>query len=75
MEKVISEDGWSKAAMGKLRLLDSFLKESQRMSSSGAASIRRYALKDFTFSNGTVIPAGTLVATSPSALHFDEVDV
>ncbi|KAF9257927.1 cytochrome P450 [Marasmius fiardii PR-910] len=72
MEKAISEDGWSKAAMGKMRMLDSFLKESQRVSSSGASTIRRVALRDFVFSNGTVIPAGTLVATSPSSLHFDE---
>ncbi|KAL0574917.1 hypothetical protein V5O48_007039 [Marasmius crinis-equi] len=72
MESSIEKDGWSKAAMGKMRMLDSFLKESQRVSSSGALSIRRMALKEFVFSNGTVIPAGTIISASPSALHFDE---
>ncbi|KAL0057529.1 hypothetical protein AAF712_015832 [Marasmius tenuissimus] len=72
IEACIEKDGWSKAAMGKMRMLDSFLKESQRVSSSAAVSIRRLALRDFVFSNGTVIPAGTMIAISPSALHFDE---
>ncbi|KAK1225930.1 hypothetical protein PQX77_011129 [Marasmius sp. AFHP31] len=72
IEACIEEDGWSKAAMGKMRMLDSFLKESQRVSSSGAVSVRRLATRDFVFSNGTVIPAGTLIGISPSALHFDE---
>ncbi|KAK1229505.1 hypothetical protein PQX77_007428 [Marasmius sp. AFHP31] len=72
IESCIEKDGWSKAAMGKMRMLDSFLKESQRVSSSGATSVRRLALKDFVFSNGTVIPAGMMLSTSPSALHFDK---
>ncbi|KAJ8079813.1 hypothetical protein PM082_016635 [Marasmius tenuissimus] len=72
IEACIETDGWSKAAMGKMRMLDSFLKESQRVSSSAAVSIRRLALRDFVFSNGTVIPAGTMIGISPSALHFDE---
>ncbi|KAL0574343.1 hypothetical protein V5O48_007605 [Marasmius crinis-equi] len=68
----IERDGWSKAAMGKMRMLDSFLKESHRFSGSHATAIKRVALEEFVFTNGTVIPAGTLLATSPSALHFDE---
>ncbi|KAK1225931.1 hypothetical protein PQX77_011130 [Marasmius sp. AFHP31] len=72
IEACIKKDGWSKAAMGKMRMLDSFLKESQRVSSAAAVGIRRLALNDFVFSNGTVIPAGTMIAISPSALHFDE---
>ena len=38
IESCIEKDGWSKAAMGKIRMLDSFLKESQRVSSSGASA-------------------------------------
>ncbi|KAL0574344.1 hypothetical protein V5O48_007606 [Marasmius crinis-equi] len=68
----IENEGWSKAAMGKMRMLDSFLKESQRVSTSGAITVRRIALEEFVFTNGTVIPAGTMLATSPSVLHFDE---
>ncbi|KAJ8079815.1 hypothetical protein PM082_016637 [Marasmius tenuissimus] len=71
IEACIEKDGWSKAAMEKMQLLDSFLKESQRVSSSAPVSMRRLALRDFAFSNGTVVPAGTMIAISPSALHFD----
>ncbi|KAG7094523.1 hypothetical protein E1B28_005352 [Marasmius oreades] len=72
MEWAIGTDGWSKAAMGKMRKLDSFLKESQRVSSSPATSVRRLASKDFRFSNGTLIPKGTIISASPYALNFDE---
>ncbi|KAK1225933.1 hypothetical protein PQX77_011132 [Marasmius sp. AFHP31] len=72
IEACIEKDGWSKAAMEKMRMLDSFLKESQRVSSSAAVNVRRLALRDFVFSNGTVIPAGTMMAVSISGLHFDE---
>lgn len=36
VEAVISEDGWSKVSMTKLRKLDSFLKESARTGGTGA---------------------------------------
>ncbi|EEB87192.1 hypothetical protein MPER_15559 [Moniliophthora perniciosa FA553] len=58
--------------MGKMRILDSFLKESQRYSSSFSVSVQRKPLEDFTFSNGTVVPAGTIIVASPRAIHFDE---
>ena len=32
---MINEEGWTKAAIGKMWKLDSFLKESQRLSSGG----------------------------------------
>lgn len=35
MESVLGEEGWTKAAMGKLRKLDSFLKETTRMNGLG----------------------------------------
>ena len=31
VEAVIANDGWTKAAMGKMRKLDSFMRESQRI--------------------------------------------
>ncbi|KAK7058630.1 hypothetical protein VNI00_002266 [Paramarasmius palmivorus] len=72
VEEAIREDGWSKVAMGKMRTLDSFLKESMRVSNTNAFGLLRKPLQDFTFSDGTVIPAGTFVATATRALHFDE---
>ena len=35
VEGVIPSEGWTKAAMGKMRKVDSFLKESQRMAAGG----------------------------------------
>ncbi|KAK7058638.1 hypothetical protein VNI00_002274 [Paramarasmius palmivorus] len=73
-EPIIKEEGWTKAAMGKLRIMDSFLKESQRVAISAPAGISRMPLHDFTFSNGIVIPAGTLIQTCVRATHFDETN-
>lgn len=36
-------------------------------------ALGRKALKDFTFSNGLIIPAGYTVATSSAGVHFDPV--
>uniref|UniRef100_A0A0W0FRT6 Cytochrome p450 n=1 Tax=Moniliophthora roreri TaxID=221103 RepID=A0A0W0FRT6_MONRR len=74
IEGIIQDEGWTKAAMGKMRLLDSFLKESQRVSSSAPLSISRMPLHDFTFSNGIVVPAGTVIMTCLQATHFDEIN-
>ncbi|GJE99516.1 cytochrome P450 [Phanerochaete sordida] len=72
VDAVVAEDGWTKAAMGKLWKLDSFMRESLRHNSTNPFSVRRMALKNFTFSDGTVIPQGTVVVTPPYATHFDE---
>ena len=41
IENVVGQEGWTKSAMGNLRKLDSFLKESQRLTglSAGACYI------------------------------------
>ena len=39
-EAVTAADGWTKAAMGKMRKLDSFLKESQRFNGIGLSAPR-----------------------------------
>ena len=87
-EKVLGEEGWSKAAMQKLIKLDSFLRESQRLNGIGAsiyssyalayandilAGSRRIAMKDFTFSDGTPVPAGQAVSTPVFDIHLNPV--
>ncbi|KAG7092729.1 hypothetical protein E1B28_009058 [Marasmius oreades] len=72
IEPVIQEEGWTKSATGKLDKLDSFLKESQRVSASFSISVQRKPLKDFVFTNGIVVPAGTIIVASPRAIHFNE---
>ncbi|KZT10575.1 cytochrome P450, partial [Laetiporus sulphureus 93-53] len=66
IEAVVKEQGWSKVAVGKMWKLDSFMRESQRINS--IVSI----LQDYTLSDGTYLPAGTLVAGAALATHYDE---
>jgi cytochrome P450 len=56
---VVSENGWTKASLQKLRLMDSFLKESQRFTPMGEVSMNRYVEREFELSDGTVIPKGS----------------
>ncbi|KAF9067171.1 cytochrome P450, partial [Rhodocollybia butyracea] len=68
----VEEFGWTKAAMGKMVKLDSFLKETQRLSGISASTLNRMVLRDFTFSDGTVVPAGTIIGVATHAFHRDE---
>jgi cytochrome P450 len=71
VESVINKEGWTKAAMSKLYKVDSFLKESQRVNGLSALALTRKALRDFKFTDGTLIPKDTFVCV-PTALHLDE---
>ncbi|KAK1225701.1 hypothetical protein PQX77_011321 [Marasmius sp. AFHP31] len=58
--------------MGRMRKLDSFMKEVQRLDPMVPFNVQRKVLKDFTFSDGTVVPAGTTVGVPARALQRDE---
>lgn len=93
VEAVINEEGWTKSAIGKLRKLDSFVRESQRMTSAfcmlcvyissvarfltsnSKVSVRRKVVKDFTFSNGVTVPAGTTIGIPHGCIHHDSVRI
>ncbi|KAH8651049.1 cytochrome P450 [Xylariales sp. PMI_506] len=53
-----------KESLSQMNLLDSVIKESQRMKPLGIISMLRLALEDVTLSDGTVIPKGEGVAVS-----------
>ncbi|KAJ7021773.1 cytochrome P450 [Mycena alexandri] len=72
ISSIVQTEGWTKVAIGKMVMLDSFMKESSRFSPGGAVGMLRHAVKDFTFSDGTVVPAGTLIAVPILAEHHDE---
>ncbi|KAJ6470562.1 cytochrome P450 [Mycena vitilis] len=74
IESVLKSEGWTKAGMGKMVKLDSFLKESSRYVPGGAVVMMREVVKDFTFSDGTTVPAGTLLAVPILAEHHDEAN-
>jgi cytochrome P450 len=61
-----------KQALGKLTKLDSFLRECGRVTPLGLLSSARLARKDFTFSDGMVIPAGSMIAAPIPLFHRDE---
>ncbi|KAG0704373.1 cytochrome P450 [Suillus ampliporus] len=69
---VINQEGWTKTAMTKLDKMDSFLKESQRLSSTTLFPIMRKAMRPFVFSDGTVIPSGTHVVAASLPMHLDD---
>ncbi|KAK0448937.1 cytochrome P450 [Desarmillaria tabescens] len=73
VETIIAEEGWSKAAMGKMNLLDSFLKEAMRVYGNFAVfGMVRLAKKDFVFSDGTIVPAGHQISVAAYSTHMYE---
>ncbi|KAI6024243.1 cytochrome P450 [Pisolithus marmoratus] len=72
VDTVIRQDGWTKAAIDKMYKIDSFLKESQRLGGLSSLVMLRKVLKDFTFSDGRVVPRGCYITAPSCAIHRDE---
>ncbi|KAF9237102.1 cytochrome P450 [Melanogaster broomeanus] len=72
VESIVKTEGWSRGSLAKMRKIDSFLKESQRMEGIDCLGMTRKAMKDFMFSDGTVIPKGTIVAIASRSTQFDD---
>ncbi|KAI9927419.1 hypothetical protein ASPWEDRAFT_175021 [Aspergillus wentii DTO 134E9] len=74
LDAVMKQDGGIlvKSSMPKLRLMDSFLKESQRLSPPGAVSLERLTTSDLHLSDGLAIPKGTSIAFCANGLNMDE---
>ncbi|KAJ7902538.1 cytochrome P450 [Mycena olivaceomarginata] len=72
VECVVAEEGWTKAALGRMHKIDSFLRESQRLNNNGPITLPRIVVaKDgFTFSDGTTIPHGSFLSVA-ATVHFD----
>ncbi|KZS96405.1 cytochrome P450 [Sistotremastrum niveocremeum HHB9708] len=71
VEGVIAAEGWTRTALSKCHKLDSFIKETMRLRGAGKLSTLRMAVKDFTFSDGTFIPKGTIIQGLASGRHED----
>ncbi|KAF7792531.1 hypothetical protein EIP86_003572 [Pleurotus ostreatoroseus] len=72
IEAVVRTEGWTKAAMGKMRKLDSFMRESQRLNGINGVALKRMVIQDLTLCDGTFLPAGTIFVTPVHAMHSDE---
>ncbi|KAJ7501714.1 cytochrome P450 [Mycena galericulata] len=75
-ERVIAKEGWSKAALGSMHKIDSFIRESQRLTGIGALGLTRKVLpkEGFTFSDGTTIPYGAYLSVSSSPVQIDQAN-
>ncbi|KXH40775.1 P450 monooxygenase [Colletotrichum simmondsii] len=63
--KVFTEDGgWSKNSLFKLKLMDSCMKESQRLHILGPHIMNRRVEEAITLSDGTYLPKGTLITVA-----------
>jgi cytochrome P450 len=72
VETAVAEEGWTKAGMDKMHMIDSFLRETQRLDDLDGLSVTRLALRPFTFSNGVTVPQGTLISVPSSVVHKDK---
>jgi len=70
-DEIATLSGDWESAVSKLPLLDSFLKESARLSPSDSISLRRKALKTFVFSDGTIVPKGSWACVPQKAIQRD----
>lgn len=52
VETVVAQDGWSKASLQKMRKVDSFLKESQRLAGLSRGMLMNLTIQTRCFTNG-----------------------
>ena len=55
----LKDEGWTRTSLQRMRLMDSFLKESQRIHPASSASVNRYLYADIKLSDGTILPKGS----------------
>ncbi|KAI6126998.1 cytochrome P450 [Pisolithus sp. B1] len=72
VDAVVRQGGLTKAAIDKMYKMDSFLKESYRFVGVSSLVMIRRVLKDFTFSDGRIVPRGCYIAAPSYAVHHDE---
>ncbi|KAJ7835138.1 cytochrome P450 [Mycena olivaceomarginata] len=75
-ERVIKEEGWTKAALNSMVKIDSLLRESQRINTNGPIGMTRkvVAKEGFRFSNGVVLPQGAYVTVAAKPTHYDNAN-
>ncbi|CRK18591.1 hypothetical protein BN1708_012401 [Verticillium longisporum] len=70
---VLAAEGWKKTALYNLKLLDSVVKESQRMRPVGLVSMMRTATRDVPLSNGMVLRKGQRTAVDMAQMRDPSV--
>ncbi|KAF4546943.1 Cytochrome P450-like protein 88 [Elsinoe fawcettii] len=59
--EVVRQHGWTKQGLYHMKLLDSALKETQRLKPGSMVTMRRYVLEDLQLSNGLLLKKGTRI--------------
>jgi cytochrome P450 len=67
----LAEGGWKKTSYSKLLKLDSFLRESQRISPPSVLSLHRVMQSSHTLRDGTKLPAGSHICMPTHAIQND----
>ncbi|KAI0194214.1 cytochrome P450 [Astrocystis sublimbata] len=67
----LENDKWELSTVQRLRRLDSFLKESQRLSNARFLGFNRIATDTIKLSDGLIIPRGTKIALPGGAMRYD----
>ncbi|KAG5218141.1 putative O-methylsterigmatocystin oxidoreductase [Trichophyton interdigitale] len=68
VEEAVSQHGWTTAGLFKMQILDSVIKESQRLKPGLLVNLERKALRDVVLPNGMKLPKGTNVAVDSSMM-------
>ncbi|GME27040.1 Cytochrome p450 protein [Neofusicoccum parvum] len=78
VEVLREEGGWKKTSLYRMKLLDSCLKESQRVHIMNSVLMNRVALEAFTLPDGTRVPKGAMVGIPTwhmqDASNFEDPD-
>ncbi|KAJ3502116.1 hypothetical protein NLJ89_g9030 [Agrocybe chaxingu] len=71
VEAAVKRCGWSKVALDEMHLVDSFIKESQRVDPLAVLLVSRILVKDHVFSDGMLLPKGTLLSVATPKTHLN----
>ncbi|KAL8400955.1 hypothetical protein RB594_001108 [Gaeumannomyces avenae] len=72
--KVLASGGWTKNSLYHLKLMDSTLKEAQRLMPPAYDGLQRKATADFVLPNGQMLRKGDIIAVDKHALLWDQYE-
>ncbi|KAJ4245530.1 hypothetical protein NW762_014039 [Fusarium torreyae] len=71
--QILLSGGWKKTSLAKMKLLDSAIKEAQRLKPGSIVTMRRYVEEDMTLSNGLILKKGTRLNIDNSRMIDPEI--
>ncbi|PQE23863.1 Cytochrome P450 protein [Rutstroemia sp. NJR-2017a BBW] len=71
--EAVRESGWTTAGLFKMQLLDSAIKETQRMHPGSIVGLEREVVRDVTLPNGVKLPRGTKIGVDSSVMWDSNV--